>query len=463
MQPHAGTRALAVSLGGGRSEAKPPPVLVLGDQCADAAGIPPISELARQSLEHAAAFINRTPLLRTFGIELPDSDADDEALTRTFLEVVTRSPVGPTAVLGRLTWNVPVPLFYQELAALVRDRYFSTVVTTGHDTLLERALDAAGMRVGADYRVVAPALESASPAPSPDDDGPSILLLKLFGPGPLELDLPDVLSAGAVVVGYSGEIQELTSALSTTAPLWWVASARPEPPLLDQLPATDAVRWIDGPSAEPDRFAGELAVRLLNLPRVNLLKRSLREALPGALALTLSTATGLQAAGGIAAATVAALTRAEDDAEFEEQFVRGRRRRCQATLLRLEEEVGTGDRPDWFTQQLEYQRRQLVELEARLRALKTSRTRLLALLTEIEEAATGALDPEHAAAADAETLEYLRSLIETIRGEYAREGANQAILGANVAAVRALAEGLNVDERLIGRLADFAPTTPRAA
>ena len=127
---------LRARLGPDAASGRGPYILLLGEGCARAAGAPSREDLARDALV-------------TFKYEPPEAWAgkSGEELVEQFSKhtsSLSSSQYG--RMLRHLYAKVAVPSFYQDLALMIRERFFPLVVTMNFDTLLEQALGAAGVR-----------------------------------------------------------------------------------------------------------------------------------------------------------------------------------------------------------------------------------------------------------------------------------------------------------------------------
>jgi hypothetical protein len=219
-----------------------PCVLYIGSGCARAAGVPSYAEMARKL---------RDDLVATKHLSEQDQ-ADESKLVEAFFAMLRgMTQIERHSLLQSLYKRVPVPLFYQDLAKLVRAGYFSHVLTANVDTLLEQALTGASPSTGlyrqAPYQVITLSPSAGKdPLYSPVADTTTIIKL----PGdvaestkmtsPEEIDHVLNLRRGVarsqfglvlVMVGYEfEESQSVRDWLISTAgeKLWWVNPELPD-------------------------------------------------------------------------------------------------------------------------------------------------------------------------------------------------------------------------------------------
>jgi len=460
MRPSTEVQDLAARIAERHEPAGAPPfILVLGAGCAQAAGVSTPAEIARRTFDE---LYQRDPSLAAEW--LPDRErASDEQVLLAFRDYMgSMSSARRYAMLQRFFASVPVPLFYQDLAVLLKAGYFKGVLTTNIDTLLEQALNGAGLRRGRGYEVatVGSSQGPRGPAASHTDD--TILIVKLHGDlgqsqvyvtteeieatlKPQQYLLKGELTRDVVVVGYQFESEPLNQWLSQTAgrEIWWVSPDDPDPARIGPIDATQRVIRIHGPSAQPDAVFGHLDLMLLRLPAVESMTRPLEQ-----YGDSLEVGSYASGSTGIAAWS-------DDDVAAE--YIRGQLRRCREVLYSLESAVTPGDVNPQLRAQIEYQRRQIAELEDRLRALKVFRPRVVELVEQFAEAA-------ERADLDSDTLGYLRSQVKAIKNEYARDAPNQHVMSAAIGATVVLAERLCPEiasSELVRELLSFAPKSAR--
>jgi hypothetical protein len=180
---------------------------------------------------------------------------------------LAKTAAAQRAVLS-LYRRLPVPSFYQDLAIMVRQGFFREILTTNFDTLLEQALEATGMRRGAEYVV----FNLQKPQATPGTGAPgAVLLFKLHGdlnekdfelnPETIEAALHMVkreLRQDLLVVGYESESQEINPwFVKNSGQVWWIAeNTSASGNILSQLPNPHV---LDGKYASPSWFFQHLS------------------------------------------------------------------------------------------------------------------------------------------------------------------------------------------------------------
>ena len=252
--------------------------LVLGDGCAQAADVPGPAAIARTIFER----LERTNPAKIRELLPGWPTASTEQLTAAFAAYLSRhTPVERYKVLEPFYRSVPIPQFYRDLADLVVAGYVTDVLTSNIDTLLEQALDAAGLRRGSDYRVVVvgspsepfPAATSLQVVKLYSDIGQSVLPV---GAQSIEATLQEgrrlfkkQMAYDLIVVGHDlvDPPQPIDGWLgSRSGELWWVHPS-PEQDRIDALARGKDVVLIEGEDQNtPDSFFGRLSLHLLRLP-----------------------------------------------------------------------------------------------------------------------------------------------------------------------------------------------------
>lgn len=440
VRPGSATARLAQDIADRRAAAETLPLLFLGGACSRAAKTPRIADIGRGFI----AQLREDPDLAS--PDLPPADAPDAVIVSAFRELVLElPPIQRRALALHAANDVPVPQFVQDVALLVRDRLFSTVMTSAFDALLERALNFLSVRPGQSLGIVDVGDDPATPLTHPGD----VVLLKVLGsrvPGPLE---PPV-----IVVGHEADDPEIFEALSVrggvAGPIWWVSES-PPPEALVAVSGLREVILIDGPGGHPDRFFGELAVLAVQMPAVNVLADP-----QGAFRKASALHVDEQAASVSAAlAVVGGTAPPDDEQEFERQLLQGRHRRCEEVLGRLQQQGAGSSLGSALEQQVTYQRQELTRLEQQLRSLSANRSDLLDALARVEES------PE--AAADRPAARYLLECAGRIRAEYERDAPDEDVISAALAALSVLGSRVGVSPELMHRLEAHAPSPQAVA
>lgn len=331
--------------------------LFLGAGFARAAGVPSMAEMARRTFES----LERYDCERLLGLLPAWPAASDQQLTDAFATYLAgHTPVERYKVLESFYRSVPIPQFYRDLADLVLAGYITDVLTTNVDTLLEQALDAAGMRRGHDYTV---AVVGSSRQPAPAVRSPlkiKLQVVKLYGDIgqsvlPVGADFIEValqegrklfkkqMAYDLIVVGHNlaDPPQPIDNWLARRSggELWWVHPS-PERDRVEALARDTDVVLIEGEDrATPDGFFGRLSLHLIRLP-------------------------ALDAADALQGRPEAALS--ED--ELETELVKGRLLKSRAVTYDLQAQRIPGVDDPLSGTQLAYEQSQQANLAARLRS-----------------------------------------------------------------------------------------------
>ncbi len=249
------------------------PLLFLGEGVTKAAGIPTTEDIARDLYPKIATY-------------LPASGADAGTLLETFYSYWDAlQPLERQSLLQEYFAHMPVPDFYFDLASLLNDGYFVSVLTSSIDTLLEQALDFSGLKHDEDYLVIDLAQRDESALESLRHPGKTcIAIIKLRGdlsgskvaitPTEIERYLApqrmavkgDLLSGEIVLAGYGLESQLVNDWLAYThGILWWVSPTQPDQDHIDAIRAEHTLKYIDGPNADPEELFGILRMSLQSL------------------------------------------------------------------------------------------------------------------------------------------------------------------------------------------------------
>jgi hypothetical protein len=379
--------------------------------------------------------------------------------------------------------NTPVPLFYQDLALLIKNRYFNRILTTNFDTLLEQALSGAGLVPDVDFEVTnfgvasrqSESLQRAHTTeddPSPDRPREPVSIIKLHGdlaegelvitPWQIEeslksrrRDAKQELKGDLVMVGYQFESPLLNDWLRSyrKRELWWV-SAEPQPGHDEIQSWGEDISAINDEVGSPKEFFGQLSLRL------RLLRRPAQSSHRAVAEADTADETAQAEAPSAPPSTLA------DDEEVLSEDLRGQIRRFQASLYSLEQKASPDERPTSLQVQINYQKQQLMALEDRLRSLSTNAPRLLELLQTMTDNLQTALDdPEIEQRVSGATVNFLRQQFQAVQEQYVSKDPNQQIISAAVGAAAILAERLLVElgatvikPEEVRDLASFVPT-----
>jgi len=414
-----------------------PYVLFLGAGCAAAAGAPSMEAIARD-------------VLRTFGYDATPASADepfDHLLSRFAERTDKLSRAQLTRMLRSVYAKVPVPSFYQDLALMVRERFFPIIVTTNFDTLLELALESVGLR-NSDYLLTALGPRSRSEsAPSRNlrpGSEPLTHIIKLHGdlaqdsgyltPGEIGQALDSSrqwikadLSGDLIMVGHSPGEGPIDGWLAQAPQreLWWIGPDDGLPPEVGAW--SNDVHVLSGDLGRPQIFFQQLALRLLRAPEASEPAAAAADMAPEVNASLESTAQ-----------TVAAGREPDSLVDTLQREIL----RSQSVLTSLSQEALPGTRSAETQAQIQYQKQRLSSLEDRLRLLPDVRLRLVDLVERIlssmrrvdsSRIASGGLDP---------VIVYVEHEIETLKRELGTDTPNQSIVSASLGATLTVADRL---------------------
>jgi phosphoglycolate phosphatase-like HAD superfamily hydrolase len=419
-----------------------PFILFLGKGCASAAKVPDIAHIAREVLRDSSLPTKQY-------VKGRDRRKTKDVLQAFYEYLADLSNRERVSLLQRFYAKVAVPLFYQDLVRLIEAGYFLHILTTNIDTLLEQALNGAGLRPDRDYEVIslgARKLQHHQPEP----DGPRVTVVKLHGDIAQQQaaitpdEIAEVfqrhsrlveaeLSGDMVMVGYQLESDPVNWWLRSTygepaaepPTLWWVDEERPGVTwLVSPDPKDPPIEYVEGESGKPEVFFGRLLYELEQRGRALLSSKSLQAPLG-----------------------------ADQEGHLDAEYLRGQIRRSQQVLSSLEQQVIPGEKDTQIEAQIDYQRRTIAKLEDQLRGLEVSRERLLKLMGQVRDSA-------REANADPTTVKFLDSQVQMVTEEYRRYTPNQDIVTASTSATVVLAERLGpqvVDQDVVRELATFTP------
>jgi hypothetical protein len=429
-----------------------PPLLFLGSDCARAAGVPNVDDITQQMADSLRGTVD-LPRMRTLAEHLvltahPEADrtqleariaelASDPNLAGYLYERLIALPDSQRArVLLQVYDAIPVPLFYQDLTALLWAGCFTDILTTNVDTLLEQALNLGGFRPGSTYEVINLGTDR-SPPPDWETSGSSTRLVRIFKlHGDLAQQVVNVtaeeiaaalepqrmlvkgeLRGDIVMVGYKFESPPIDHWLTlTSGEIWWVCQEPPDPNRLDPIAAVRPVNMIVGATGAPNEFFGILEATVLQ---------------PAPVTPPAATAEAVDFAAGAGAEPAVAVI---DQADL----LRTRISRSQAVLYSLEQQVAPSERNLPTQQQIDYQRGEIVKLEDKLRELSPEIAdieHVTSLIRQVVEAA-------ERASVDEGTLAFLRSQLAVVAAEQASPQPNQNLVSAAIGATLVLAERL---------------------
>ena len=428
-----------------------PPLLFLGRDCARAAGVPNVDDIVQQMAASLRGEVD-LPRMRTLAEHLvltahPEADraqleariaelANDPKLAEYLYERLIALPDSQRARLLLQVYDaIPVPLFYQDLTALLWAGCFTDILTTNVDTLLEQALNLGGFRPGSTYQVINLGTDRSPPPDSETTGAPSRLvrIFKLHGDlaeqvvnvtaeeiktalEPQRRLVKGELRGDIVMVGYKFESPPIDHWLTlTSGEIWWVCQEPPDPRQLDPIAAVRPVNMIVGSIGAPNEFFGVLEATVLQTAPVA----------PAATAEAVDFA-----AGAGAEPAVAVIDQAD--------LVRTRIARSQAVLYSLEQQVAPSERNLPTQQQIDYQRGEIIKLEDQLRDLSPEITDIDHVTSLIRQIVVAA----EQTGVDQGTLAFLRSQLSAVEAEQAGGRPNPHVVSAAIGATLVLAERL---------------------
>lgn len=414
-----------------------PYVLFLGAGCAKAAGAPSVEIIARD-------------LLKTFGYDTTPASKDEpleQVLSRFAAHTSKLSRSQLTRMLRSLYAKVPVPSFYQDLALMVRERFFPMIVTTNFDTLLELALEGVGLR-NSDYLVTSLGSRTGSdsaPRNLRPGSGPLTHIVKLHGDlaedaahwttAEIEQALaasrpwikPD-LSGDLIMVGHSPGEGPVDGWLAH-APhreLWWISAADGPPPAAIGAWSND-VHVLSGDLGRPQIFFQQLALRLLRAPEAS-------EAETPADDPAQDMNAGLE--------SVRQMGAANREADSLVDTLQREILRSQSVLTSLSQEGLPGARSPETQAQIQYQKKRLSSLEDRLRLLPDVKPRVLELVDRILTSIRGVDSSTIASSGLAGVAAYVERETDTLKRELGTDTPNQPIVSASLGATLTIADRL---------------------
>ena len=398
--------------------------LFLGVGCAHAAGVPSTAKMARKTFER----VGRYDPARVRDL-LPNwPAASDEQVTDAFMAYLARHDrVERYKVLEPFYRSVPIPQFYRDLTDLVVAGYVTDILTTNVDTLLEQALDAAGLRRGHDY-TVAVVGSPAEPTPSTRVLPFKLQVVKLYGDiGQSVLPEPEAIEAALqegrklfkkqmaydlIVVGHdlSDTPQPIDTWLARRSggELWWVDPS-PQRDRIEALAGDKDVVLIQGEDrATPNGFFGRLSLHLIRLP-------------------------ALDAADALEGRDEADLS--ED--ELETEFVKGQLLKSRAVTYSLQAQRIPGVEDPLVGTQLAYEQSLQADLEIKLRTAQPPPPELLtqavSVLDRLVAEASGATP-----SVKTSVVSFLDTQARAVADEVAAPDPDPGVIAGAVAAADAL-------------------------
>jgi hypothetical protein len=471
VKPSRDVEELAAELAARRRSDPPRPILLfLGTECGEAAGIPGPEVMASVVLEE----LRQTDPDFAHAL-LPESSwGDEDEMGEAFLRLLGgMSGIQRYRVLQPFYSPVGVPLFYRDLAALIAERYFPHILTTNWDSLLEQALDSVGLRPGVEYTTVVLSLPPELQQVPEDPSRRFVSVIKLHGDlGQSQLAVTEEeievairseasqikgeLIGDVLMVGYKFESPPVDRWMSRSlgAKLWWVGQERPDHEHWKQIEQSRHVTYIHGETAQPDVFFGLLATHLLRLPVAQTLGTSLEEY----KSIASGTSLGDDPIDPVA---LSAVIGSPSDEELEAEYFRGQLQRSQEVKQSLEQNLAPGEKNPRIEELLDYQRKQLSDLQDQVLSLDITKEHLIGLVERIDSVVDLASKrPDAKPAVDWETSAFLSEQVGTIVNEAQKDTPNQHVLSAALGAVYVIGQRLGpevVPSPLLSELASFAP------
>jgi hypothetical protein len=462
-------KALAGEMARRQGSGDCPYILFIGRDCARAAGVPTFAEMARRLFNQK--FLDKW--LPLFSIKPRSAEPTDENLVEDFLKLLGNlSSAQRHVTLQNFYRRIPVPLFYQDIAVLIKAGFFRTVMTTNVDTLLEEALLMAGMQAEVDYRVVNIGDPAGGEEAGRDDsdagdgDAAPVTVFKLLGDigqpdanlNPDDIDaalrsrsreVKEELKGDIVLAGYESECELVDRWLAKArgCQLWWVNPAEPKGERWAAVESARAVRRVEGTNAGYEQFFALLNLLLLRLPILATLNASVEDYINS------------QGAAAPSYEQLVAAPLRLDEGELEVECLRDQMKRCRDVLYKLEQMSAGGEQSLslWIQSQTAYQRRRSAELEDCLRQLTAHKQRVLDLMGEVMEAARAS------ELGSDSTLNFLRSQLEAVKVELAQQEPNHFVVSAAINATLSLAERLGSQGVKAGTVQELASLASGAA
>jgi len=155
MSEESNPRVLAESMRSRRAKVDPDPyILLLGQACARAAGAT-VEAVARQVLRS----------VESQDLPVSPDEPDPGKLLAGFRQFLSSQDESTREYLLRSDGGLAIPVFYQDLASLIKTGYFRQILTTGIDRMLETSLTRKGWEEGSQYHVIrlSPSLRQERP------------------------------------------------------------------------------------------------------------------------------------------------------------------------------------------------------------------------------------------------------------------------------------------------------------
>lgn len=352
-----------------------PYLLFLGEGCGHAAGVPPRATIARQAIRMLDAKAQT------------DGMSDDAVFDRFGELAASLSPSQVSRLLRTVFEQIAVPSFYQDLALLIRERFFPLVLTMNYDTLLEQALVNAGVRTS-EFLVTTFSEHGLIRDTRTTRSGPPLVnLIKLHGDlargtvylGPEQIDLALSACRSWIKADMTGDIIMVAHqpsddpvdrwlAHSPQRELWWVNENPPTDPARLAAWTQQPLYEVTGEVGRPQRFFTQLALRLSGGEE---------------LATTPEPAPSLPAMRGPRLRGPAPAQ--PPPAPPMDEALQNLILRSQAVLYNLDRTGIAGERPPQLQAQIAYEKKQISRLEDRIRADPAVQRHVLDCVKRIRE------------------------------------------------------------------------------
>lgn len=371
-----------------------PYLLVLGQSCAEAAGLPSLEDLAKKN-----------------DIQVGPGDR---------------------GLIERMLYSFPVPTFYMDLANLARAGYFPRIISTGYDNLVERALFDLDLRPGHHFETLDLIQRPSQSRPEPWKPTSRLDRIRIIhayaGPGePFDSTLLSEMVApigrgglDVVLVGYRNESPAIESWLANQSAqdLWWVSQE-----------SSSSIPW-PGPSQELRDEDGAPATFF------------------GKLSLLLSSAASAGSDAENEANFAELASSAADDLDY--AFAKKRLDQLYATKGSIEQRASSSGVDPAAASQLEYQNREIATLEQTV--FKQQASDFLVRMTAYGEKLTVAgADP--ASSIQPETATFFNHQLQLLGEETRKEKPNRTIING----LQQSLEGIARDVGAVDRRTEPAP------
>jgi hypothetical protein len=162
-----------------------------------------------------------------------------------------------------------------------------------------------------------------------------------------------------------------------------------------------------------------------------------------------------RAQAGVASIEAAVLEiESEDPDEDEAELLEGQILRAKRLLVALQRSSPSGKVDAALSKQIEYQMRQIAELQDRFRALKGNREKVLGWVDSMVQSVSTS------ATVEPTTKSFLKLQSDLLHAQFQSPNPDHAVIGALLSAVTTIGSRLDVvDNDMLRALAEFAPDT----